>query len=246
MKLLLTGVTGAAGCQIFREAVTDPAVTSITILSRRALPDWLTKSIPENDKTNTVIVDDFLKYPANLPPKLAAHDACIWALGCSSVGKSEEEYTKITYNYVTHIIAALGEVAKTRVDSEPFRFVFVSAAGADPTKSSSKAMYGRIKRETELYLLNLPVESRIRPIILRPGYFYPEDPNIAKQTRSTAERALSVALRPLVSNFWSSNYIPTQEIGQFAMKAAKGSWGGSEQIFNNNRMRELLRGQEAS
>ncbi|KAK7445448.1 hypothetical protein VKT23_014867 [Stygiomarasmius scandens] len=241
MKLLLTGVTGAAGCQIFRDAVADPTISSITVLSRRALPDWLTKSIPNNDKTTTIIVDDFLKYPTDLPPKLATHDACIWALGCSSVGKTEEEYTKITNGYVKHMISSLGEMATLRADKEPFRFVFISAAGADPTKSSSKAMYGRIKRETELYLLDLPVESRIHPIILRPGYFYPEDPNIAKQTRSTAERALSIALRPLVSNFWSSNYIPTGEISQFALKAAKGAWGNSEQVFNNTRMRELLK-----
>ncbi|KAF5355243.1 hypothetical protein D9758_006006 [Tetrapyrgos nigripes] len=231
------------GSQILREAVADPAVSSITVLSRRALPDWLTSSIPKNDKTTTVIVEDFLKYPADLPPKLAAHDACIWALGGSSLGNSEEEYKKMTYDFLTHMVSSLGEVAKIRADKEPFRFVFVSAAGANPDKSTSKQMYGRVKREAELYLLNLPAESRIQPTILRPGYFYPEDPNIAKQTRSTAERAFSVALRPLVSNFWSSNYIPTSEIAQFALKAAQGTWGTTEQIFNNDRMRELLKNQ---
>lgn len=101
---------------MFREAVSDPAILSITVLARRSLPDWLTEVIPNSNKTTTVILNDFLHYPSDLPPKLAAHDACIWALGCSSIGMGDQEYTKVTCDYVASMVSALqsGDVAKLR------------------------------------------------------------------------------------------------------------------------------------
>jgi hypothetical protein len=134
--------------------VSDPAISSITVLTRRALPDWLTGAIP-NNKTSTVILDNFLHYPSGLPPKLATHGACIWALGCSSIGMSEQEYTKVTYDYVVSMVSALqsGDVAKSCRDNEPFRFVFISGAGADPTGRTSKPMFARVKVSSVLIFL---------------------------------------------------------------------------------------------
>jgi len=139
MRLLLTGVTGAAGIQIFRTAIQDESVTKITVLTRRPLPSWM--DVPETDKTEIVVLSDFLHYPDDLPPRLAEHDACVWALGTSSSGLSAEEYTKITYDYLMAAIIALekggvGQVT-TKEDGSarerpPFRFLFISGEGADP------------------------------------------------------------------------------------------------------------------
>ncbi|KAK7470863.1 hypothetical protein VKT23_002279 [Stygiomarasmius scandens] len=258
MRLLLTGVTGAAGSQILKDAVSDPAISSITVLARRALPDWLTSTIPENSKTTTIIVNDFSSYPSDLSPKLASHDACIWALGTTSAGKSEADYTKITYDYTVAMIEALqvGNVSKAREETEgkePFRFVYISGSGADQTEQTSR-MFGKIKGRTEKYLLDLPPSSKIQSYALRPGAFFPEDPKIWQNTRSTFERVLLTPLKPIFSSFIPGRYIPVGELSRFALEAAKGKWDnvqntgdGSDnhpRVFSNSKMRELLVGRD--
>ncbi|KAF5336811.1 hypothetical protein D9758_015846 [Tetrapyrgos nigripes] len=244
MKLILTGATGAAGSQILKDAVLDPAVTSVTVLARRALPDWLTSTIPENNKTTTLIVNDFSKYPEDLPAKLASHDACIWALGSTSVGKTEQEYTVVTYDYVVKMVEALGEVGKVRENNkEPFRFVYVSGNGADQDENSASRMFARVKGRTEKYLLSLPPSSKIQSYALRPGGFFPDDPNIMKNTRSTSERFILGLVRPVMSTFMSSRLIPVGDLSRFALEAAKGKWDSEpEKVFSNAKMKELVAG----
>ncbi|THU88450.1 hypothetical protein K435DRAFT_830547 [Dendrothele bispora CBS 962.96] len=258
MRLLLTGATGAAGSQILKDAVSDPAISSITVLARRNLPDWLTSTIPENNKTTTIIVNDFNSYPSDLPPKLVSHDACIWALGSTSAGKSEAEYTKITYDYVVTMIEALkaGDVAKVREETErkePFRFVYVSGNGADQIEQTSR-MFGRVKGRTEKYLFDLSSSLQILSYALRPGAFFPEDPKIWQNTRSTFERVLLTPLKPIISNFIPTRYIPVGELSRFALETAKGKWDNAlgtgegvdqhARVFSNQRMRELLVGRD--
>jgi hypothetical protein len=101
--------------------------------------------IPENDKTEVIVLKDFLDYPSDLPAHLVGHDACIWALGKSSVGLSDEEYTRITYDYTMHFVNVLQEaLAGTKDKREPFRFVFISGEGADPS-GKSNLKFAKIK-----------------------------------------------------------------------------------------------------
>ena len=152
----------SAGIQIFRTAIQDESVTKITVLTRRPLPEWM--NLPQTDKTEIIILDDFLVYPGDLPPRLAQHDACIWALGKSSAGLTEEEYTKITYDFPMAAIIALekggvGEVTTMEDGSAkerpPFRFVFISGEGADQTEKS-RMKFARVKVNTyiKMYLAN--------------------------------------------------------------------------------------------
>jgi hypothetical protein len=91
-----------------------------------------------------VVLKDFLSYPAELLPKLAEHDACIWALGTSSAGHTEQSYTTITYDFVEKAVNAIIEGKKETGEEKPFRFVYVSGEGADPS-GKSMMMFGRIK-----------------------------------------------------------------------------------------------------
>ena len=133
----------AAGLQVFRTAANDPAVTHITVLSRRPLPDY----VPASDKVQEVIVlDDFLEYPPDVAARLAEHDACIWSLGGSSRGHTEESYTVFTVGYVKAFVDALqrGIASESRPENDPFRFVFVSGEGADP-EEKAMLLFARIK-----------------------------------------------------------------------------------------------------
>ncbi|KAF9012086.1 hypothetical protein BDZ89DRAFT_1077507 [Hymenopellis radicata] len=227
MKLLLSGATGAAGSQILRSALADPDVTKITILSRRPLPSWL--PVPSADKpTDVIVLPDFQQYPADVQKKLADHDACIWALGCSSLGMSEADYTRVTYDYVVSAVSALreGGIAQSQTAS-PFRFVFISGEGADPDKTNIQ-MFGRVKGRTEKYLTTLPAESNIKASVYRGTR---EAPFL---------RGLDCVVAPVVRTLTPSIYSPIQDLGKFSVELAKGRWK-EETTFPNVRMRELMK-----
>ena len=75
--------------------------------------------------------------------QVADHDGCVWALGKSLKGLSEEEYAKI---HVDFPLAAVEALKKAGVGSaeKPFTFVYVSGEGADPSQKSMW-MWGRGK-----------------------------------------------------------------------------------------------------
>lgn len=150
-KTLTTFSYGIAGLGVLRVLLSDNSVTHVTYLGRRPLPPWvvLPGGTPDADKSPThpklftIEHKDFLTYPPALKEKLAEHDACIWALGTTSVGMSEETYTEITVGYFDTLLDALKEKGVGTAES-PFRVVFVSGMGAD-SKETSRALFGRVK-----------------------------------------------------------------------------------------------------
>lgn len=239
MKLVLTGVTGAAGIQIFRQAVLDATIMKITVLSRRALPSWM--DIPENDKTEVIVLTDFLDYPSDLPARLAGHDACIWALGKSSMGLSDGEYTRITYDYTMHFVNSLQEAGTKDKTGEPFRFIFVSGEGADPS-GKSNLKFARIKGMTEKALFDLPPSSNIKASVMRLAYFFPSinHPSDRENIRSPTARAMDRLMTPIMKTILPSMYTPIEDLGLFAVEAGKGRWS-DEKLFPNSKMRELIK-----
>jgi hypothetical protein len=91
------------------------------------------------------VLEDFLNYPPDVVSRLVEHDACIWALGGSAKGHTDESYAVFTVEYVKVFIEELqrGGVA-SRPEDNPFRFVFVSGEGADPAEKAT-IRYARIK-----------------------------------------------------------------------------------------------------
>ena len=134
-----------AGLNIYRAALEDPAISSITLLTRREMPQWAVLPANASEKTTTIIHKDFTSYPPDIVARLVQHDACIWAMGKSSLGLSEEEYTKITYAAPMAFVSALRDAGiGTGREVNPFRFVYLSGAHADPTEKS-RQMWARVK-----------------------------------------------------------------------------------------------------
>ncbi|KAI0289471.1 hypothetical protein BC826DRAFT_914587 [Russula brevipes] len=252
MKVLLTGATGAAGLGILRALLADNGVSHVTYLGRRPLPAWvvLPGGTPTNDtspthpKLSTIEHKDFLTYPPMLQEMIAEHDACIWALGTSTVGMSEDKYTEITVGYLDAFLNVLGEKAVGTVGS-PFRVVFVSGNGADSTETS-RTLFKRVKGRAENNLRNAMTQSggRLGATIMRPGYFFPSNayPQDARNQRSLSLRILDKLLGPSFSLFYPAAMISVEEIGEFALEAARGKWeakGGP--IFENAEMKNLVR-----
>jgi len=181
MKVLLTGATGAAGLGILRSLLTDNGVSQVTYLGRRPLPPWVVLpggtstdgGFPTHPKLVTIEHKDFLTYPPAVQETIAQHDACIWALGISAVGMSEAKYTEITVGYFKSFLDVLKEKA-AGTEERPFRVVFVSGQGADPT-GKSRLLFPRVKGRAENELIKAVEESggRLGGSIMRPGYFFP-------------------------------------------------------------------------
>ncbi|KAI0711500.1 hypothetical protein C8Q76DRAFT_797787 [Earliella scabrosa] len=240
MRIILTGVTGVAGLAIYRAALNDPAVQHVTLLTRRAVPEWA--KLPPNaaDKTETILHSDFKTYPPDLARRLAEHDALIWALGKSAVGMSEADYTELTYEYTLAAARALKDAGAGSAD-KTFRFLFISGELADPTGKSSQ-MWARVKGRVERELPELFKGTNISAHVYRPGYFFPskEYPDDRLNQRGATMRVLDNIMTPLYKTLTPSLYSPIDELGRFAVEVAKGRWPHQE-LFRNADMRKLMR-----
>ncbi|KLO14848.1 hypothetical protein SCHPADRAFT_902985 [Schizopora paradoxa] len=235
MKLILTGATGAAGIDILRAALADPAISQVTVLSRSALPS----TIQQSSKLNVITHKDFSSYPPDLiQGPLAGHNACIWAQGKSSRGMSEQAYTELTYDWPMEAIKAFHEGGLKGENGEPFRFVYVSGEGVDRS-GKGWAMFSRVKgrAETDLLEYSNATQGVFRTLILRPGYFFPSDPVDARRLRPGFERYLDPVFGSLLRACGLG--IHAQDLGRASVAIAKGEdgivgKGDYQELFRNN------------
>lgn len=75
MKLLVVSATGFVGGEVLRQALRNPAITSIVAITRREMP----QPAPQNDKLQYFVLDDWTsQYPEQLQTLVKGADACIW------------------------------------------------------------------------------------------------------------------------------------------------------------------------
>jgi uncharacterized protein YbjT (DUF2867 family) len=94
--------------------------------------------------------------------ELAGYDACLFCLGVSSAGMSEQAYHRITYDLTLAVARTLADVHKG------MRFLYVSGAGTDGS-GRGRVMWARVKGQTENALLELPLDA----YMFRPGFIQP-------------------------------------------------------------------------
>lgn len=137
------------------ECLDDPRVTSVLVVGRRACG-------VVHAKLSEVLVEDFFHYVA-LRPRFADADACFFCLGVSSVGMSEQAYTR-----VTHDLTLAAAHAFLDAGARP-TFCYVSGTGTDSTERG-RVMWARVKGRTENALLALPFKAAH---MFRPGFIQP-------------------------------------------------------------------------
>ena len=79
---------------------------------------------------------------------------------------------------------------------------------------------------------------------MRPGYFFPSKayPKDAHNQRKFSLRVADTLLGPALSVFYPSGVISVEQIGQFALEAARGKWEGKGgPIFENTDMKKLIK-----
>ena len=191
------------GQGVLRECLLDPGVRRVITINRR--PGGKTDA-----KLREIVHPDLFNL-APLESELRGLAACFFCLGVSSVGLSEEEYSRTTYELALSI-------ANTLVRLNPgMTFIYVSGAGTDSSESG-RMMWARVKGRTENALLKL----RFRGVYMfRPGAIIPLH-GIRSSTR--LYNVLYAVLRPvvpLIKRISPDSFTTTEQMGRAMIAVAR-------------------------
>lgn len=150
--IIVTGATGMLGEGVLAECLAHPAVARVLSVSRRS-------SGVVHEKMKEVLVPDFADLRP-IRPLLDGYDACLYCLGSSPLGRTEEEYREVTVSLATRFADVLVGHSSVRT------FCFISSAGAE---ARGRFMWQRVKAEAELALGAMPIERLFcfRPAVVR-------------------------------------------------------------------------------
>ncbi|MER7679184.1 epimerase [Streptomyces sp. NPDC096934] len=198
MHVLILGATGMVGHGMLHACITDAQVEAVTVIARRA--PTLT-----HPKVRVLLHHDFTDLTP-LREELTTVDACHYAIGTSSAGVTETDYTRITRDYA---LAA----AHTLLDAgnQP-AFLYVSGRSADSTGQGS-VMWARVKGAAENALLALPMRTHV----LRPGYIRPLHGARASSAPARAFYAATNPLFPVLRRAFPDWATSTEAIGRAAI-----------------------------
>ncbi|MBL7813930.1 MAG: NAD-dependent epimerase/dehydratase family protein [Saprospiraceae bacterium] len=157
IKVIITGATGMVGEGVLHECLHHPSVSAILLINRK--PSGFT-----HHKIKEIVHSNFYDFSA-IEQELVGYNACFFCLGTSSIGKNEEEFTKITYTLTMHVAQTLARL------NPDMTFCYISGGGTDSTEKG-KLMWARVKGKTENDLMKLPFK---RVYNFRPGYLHPTE-----------------------------------------------------------------------
>ncbi|MFG1603585.1 NAD-dependent epimerase/dehydratase family protein [Actinoplanes sp. NPDC049265] len=164
MKVIVFGATGMVGQGVLRESLLAKDVDSVISVGRSptGVRHAKLREVPLTDFTDLSPIEDDLK----------GADACFYCLGVSSVGMSEADYTRISYDFP---LAA----ARTLKGLNPqLTFVYVSGAGTD---RDGRQMWQRVKGRAEAEIIELlPNGYAFRPGLIIPTHGAAPRPRWAK------------------------------------------------------------------
>jgi len=219
MKVVLFGATGMVGQGVLRECLRDPGVSEVLSVGRRSLGG-------SDPKLREMIRPELADLSGDAEA-LRGYDATFFCLGVSSVGTSEAEYRRVTYDLTV-------AVARTIAAANPgSAFVYVSGAGTDASEHG-RAMWARVKGATENAVARLPFRAvyLFRPGIIRPLH------GIRSKTRGY--RVAYAVLSPflwLVRRISPNAMTTTEAVGRAMLRAVRD--GGPTAVVNTREINRL-------
>jgi len=164
LKVIITGATGMVGEGVLYECLQHPEVEKVLVITRKP-------SGYSHPKLTEIIHNDFSDI-SSLSDRLSDYNACYFCLGVTSLGKNEQEYTKLTYTLTLNFATTLASLNPTMT------FCYISGAGTDSTEKG-RTMWARVKGKTENDLMKLPFKKVYN---FRPGGILPFLPLKPTQT----------------------------------------------------------------
>jgi uncharacterized protein YbjT (DUF2867 family) len=206
MKTVIFGATGMVGRGVLLECLDDARVKSVLIVGRS--PAGVAHA-----KVREVIHEDFFDFTA-IAHELRGLDACFFCLGVTSVGLSESEYRRLTYDLTLKAAEALA------AGSPGLTFCYVSGAGTDSSERGRR-MWARVKGATENALRRLPFKA---VFLFRPGYIQPLRGIRSKTRIYQAIYNVVKPLYPLLVRLFPAQLTTTAEVGQAMIEAASNGY----------------------
>ena len=155
IRAIVFGATGMVGEGVLHVCLNHPDIESVLVLGRKSCG-------VSHPKLTEILHRDFFDYTA-VAPRLAGYNACYFCLGVSSIGMSEKDYVRITYDLTMEAARTL-----SRLNPE-MTFCYVSGLGTDGTEKG-RSMWARVKGKTENDLQKLPFKA---VYLFRPGFIKP-------------------------------------------------------------------------
>ena len=206
VRVILFGGTGMVGSGVLRECLLDPAVDAVLSISR-------TSTQVQSPKLAELLLPDLTDL-SPVEERLVGYDAAFFCLGVSSVGKSEAEYSRVTYDLTTRVAETLARRNPTMT------FVYVSGVGTDSTEKG-RTMWARVKGRTENALLRMPFKAAFmfRPGIIQPRY--------GIRSKNVGFRVGYVVLYPVVlilKALTPRSITSTDRVGLAMIRVARAGW----------------------
>ena len=203
MRVVLFGATGMVGQGVLRECLLDAEVETVLAVGRNPTGQ-------RHAKLHEIVHSDFLNF-SRIESQLAGYDACFFCLGVSSLGMSEEQYRRLTYDIT---LAAARTLAKL---NPQMVFIYVTGRGTDSSERG-KLMWARVKGKTENDLLKLPFKAAymFRPAGIQPLH--------GIRSKTGWVQAIYIGAAPLLSllNRLAPTYMTTTEqVGRAMIKVAR-------------------------
>ncbi|MBB5358432.1 uncharacterized protein YbjT (DUF2867 family) [Rhodanobacter sp. ANJX3] len=203
MKVLLFGATGMVGQGVLIECLQAADVSLVQSVGRTALDR-------QHPKLRDLVHTDLLDYSA-IESELIGFDACFFCLGVTSAGKTEADYSKLTYDITLAVATTLARF------NPQMTFVYVSGAGTDSSEKG-RSMWARVKGRTENALLRLPFKAAY---MLRPGIIQPMRGVRSKTSTYQIFYSLTRPLLPLLRTMMPSTILTTEVVGQAMLAVAR-------------------------
>ena len=146
------------GSGVLHICLMDERIEKILVIGRNS-------SGIEHEKLTEIIHDDFSDL-SSIENRLVGFDACLFCLGTTAVGKNEEQYTRVCYDYPLHMAHTLVKL------NSHMTFQYITGIGTDVT-GKSRQMWARVKGKAENALKAVPFQQ---VFLLRLGYIHPDVP----------------------------------------------------------------------
>jgi hypothetical protein len=218
IKAILFGATGMVGAGVLHVILDHPDVESVLVIGRRPCG-------VKHPKLTELLHNDFFNYSA-IEEQLRGFNACYFCLGVSSVGMSEKDYTRISYDLTMSAAIVLSRL------NPGMTFCYVSGTGTDSTEQG-RVMWARVKGRTENALMKLPFKAAY---LFRPGFIRP-----IKGVGHAHAVSAAIGLLYPVWKFFFPQYVCTLEELGLAMIQAAGK-GYPKQVLENRDIAQLAKG----
>lgn len=215
-RLIVTGATGMVGEGVLHECLQHNSVEAVLVIGRKSCG-------VVHSKLKEIIHQDFFNL-SSIQEQLAGYDGCLFCLGISSIGAKEDVYFERTYKLTLHFADTYLAVNPSSV------FCYISGTGSD---AEGKAMWARIKGQTENVLSKMPFKSEynFRPGFLKPtpglkntlslykylGWLYPVFNNLTPKYFSTLKQ-LGLAMINAVLFGYEKNVLEVPDIIALSQK----------------------------